>query len=59
MKFSWKWLLAGKRRRVSDIEPATADDPDALQQQLRSEFRRQAEIEREITRQRGMHGGGP
>ena len=60
MKFPWKWPLFRKnRRRVRDVEPATADDPDALQQQLRGEFRRQAEIEQEITRQRGMHGGGP
>ena len=61
MKFPWKWLLFRKnRRRVSDVDPTAAEDPEALAaQQVRSEFRRQGELEREITRQRGMHGGGP
>ena len=61
MKFPWKWLPFGKkRRRASDVDPTVADDPEALQQQqLRSEFRRQLEIDQEMTRHRGMHGGGP
>ncbi len=61
MKFPWKWPLFRKnRRRISDVDPTTAEDPEALtEQQVRSEFRRQLEIDQEITRHRGMHGGGP
>ncbi len=56
MKFSWKGLFRRQNRvRADGKEPVTAEDREVVRKQLQREM----EVEREITRQRGMHGGGP
>ena len=55
MKFPWKWLLPKTNRLLNNGgEPATAVDREMVRKQLQREM----ELEREIIRQRGIHGGG-
>lgn len=56
MKFSWKRLLRRENRGpVGSKEPATAEDREVVRKQLQREM----ELERELVRHRGIHGGGP
>ncbi len=56
MKFSWKRLLHRQNRVLVDgKEPATAEDREVVRKQLQREM----EVERELVRHRGIHGGGP
>ena len=55
VKFPWKRLLPKTNRLLNNGgEPATAVDREMVRKQLQREM----ELERELIRQRGIHGGG-